>query len=157
MIGTALGVQASVWKHCRVVRRGDVDLAVLLMEGEAEDRTNGGGLAEDALHRVALSRGLALATDLDHLDLRPVLGWRVAVDQAGAVTLEWPHLHPLLSAAPLDLPPGWLAAAVQQRLVVVVAGYGLSLLHPAADVLAARLARAAREGALAAGAVDCVT
>lgn len=152
MIDTELHVQASLWKHGR---SHDTDLAVLVMEGEAPDRTNGGGaLVEDALFRVALARGLALATDLDHLDLRPVPGWRVVIDEAGAVTLEWPQPHPLLSAAPVDLPPGWVAAATEPRMVVVLAGYGLGLSGPVSDLLAARLARAAYTGDLAAGAIN---
>jgi hypothetical protein len=188
MIGTALHVMASVWKHCqvreahdhgRVTRavvghpngeehggwlathtgmRGhwsrDTNLAVLVMEGESTNRTNGGAPVVDALYMAVLTRGLGLATDLDHLDLRPVLGWRVVVDKAGAVTVEWPHTHPLIHAAPVDLPTGWLEAAADLRLVVVVAGYGLNLAAPAPEMLGTRLERAAENGALAAGAVE---
>jgi hypothetical protein len=132
----------------------DTDLAVLVMEGEAADRTNGGAAVEDALYEAALARGLALTTDLDHLDLRPLPGWRVVVDGTGALTVEWPHAHPLLDAAPVDLPSGWLDAVTALRLVVVVAGHGLGLSAPTAGLLAPRLANAAMAGALAAGAVD---
>lgn len=151
MIGTELHVQASLWKHRRT---RDTDLAVLVMEGEAPDRTNGGAPVEDALFRVALAQGLGLATDLDHLDLRPVPGWRVVIDEAGAVTVEWPQPHPLLYAAPVDLPPGWVEAATEPRLVIVLAGYGLGLSLPGSDLLAARLAKAAYAGDLAGGAIN---
>ena len=170
MVGTALHVQASVWKRCQVRERNfhgrlsravvtsqgvhwrhswshDADLAVLVMEGEMADRTN--RPVADALYWAALTRGLALATDLDHLDLRPVPGWHALFD-AGAVTIEWPHPRPLLRAAPVDLPAGWLDAATALRLVVLVAGYGLGL---GAGHLADRLSQAAHAGALAAGAV----
>jgi hypothetical protein len=131
----------------------DTNLAVLVMEGQAADA---GVQVVDALYLAVLTRGLSLATDLDHLDLRPVLGWRVVVDRAGAVTVEWPHTHPLIHAAPVDLPTGWLAAAADLRLVVVVAGYGLNLATPDPEVLGARLERASQSGALAAGAVESI-
>jgi hypothetical protein len=179
VVGTELHVQASVWRRCQVRERKfhgrvsrtvvgsrvphwghswshDADLAVLVMEGEAPDRTNGGAPVQDALYWAVLTRGLALATDLDHLDLRPTPGWHALFD-AGAVTVEWPHTHPLLRSVPVDLPAGWLGAATALRLVIVVAGYGLGL-HavsgpPDDDHLAARLDHAAHTGALAAGAV----
>lgn len=163
MLDTELHVQVSVWKRCQVKERrhrGRVssavvgppdgrsthaaDLAVLVMEGEVVDRSNGSAPAVDALYWAALSRGLALATDLDLLDLRPVLGWQVVIDGTGAVTVNWTDVHPLLTTAPVDLPPGGLAAATALHLVVVVAGYGLSLSSPD---LAPRLTRAAWAGA----------
>lgn len=151
MIGTELHVQASLWKHRRA---HEGDLAVLVMEGAAPDRTNGGAPVEDALFQVVLAQGLGLATDLDHLDLRPVPGWRVVIDETGAVTLEWPQPHPLLYAAPVDLPQGWVEAATEPRLVIVLAGYGLGLSVPVSDLLADRLARAAYAGDLAGGAIN---
>lgn len=170
MVGTELHVRASLWKHCWIRERRDhagraivpsghghldrdTDLAVLVMEGEAPDRTNGGAPVRDALYRAVQARGLAMTTDLDHLDLRPRVGWRVVVGAADAITVEWPHAHPLLYTALVDLPVGWLDAATELRVVVVVAGYGLSLSASGAEHLAPRLERAARAGALAAGAV----
>lgn len=179
MIGTELHVQASIWKRCQVRERRDhgrvcravvsshaqpagwwhthmnhwshdTDIAVLVMEGET---ASGDESVVDALYSAVLTRGLALVTDLDHLDLRPAPGWRVEIDEAGTVTVEWPHTHPLLRTAPVDLPPGWCEAAAQLRLVVVIAGYGLDLAAPAAGLLASRLEHAARAGAVAAGAV----
>lgn len=171
MIGTALHVQASIWKHCQVRERRDhgrvsravvgaapggwwhthlnhwshdADLPMLVMAGETAG-------VEDAFYSAALTRGLSLTTDLDHLDLRPAPGWRVEIDESGALTVEWPHPRPLLRAAPVDLPPGWLDAAAELRLVVVVAGYGLHLSAP--EPLAPRLIHAAHTGTLAAGAV----
>ncbi|MFL6121027.1 hypothetical protein [Actinophytocola sp.] len=179
MTGTELRVQASLWKRCQVRERHfhgqvsravvgapggthwwhtwahDADLALLVMEGEAADRARGGTALADALYWAVLTRGLALATDLDHLDLRPRPGWHALFD-AGSVTVEWPHTRPLLHAVPVDLPAGWLAAATALRLVVVVAGYGLGLdaeRDPVGDHLADRLTRAAHVGALAVGAV----
>lgn len=171
MLGTELHVQASLWKHCWIRERSDrghvrravvppghghwareTDLAVLVMAGEAPGRTTGGAPVADALCLAVQARGLAMTTDLDHLDLRPRPGWRVVVDEDGAVTVEWPHTHPLLSTAPVELPAGWREAAAQLRVVVVVAGTGRALSTPAGEHLAPRLDRAARAGALAAGA-----
>lgn len=158
VVGHPDGEEHAGWWVANTGLRGhwsrDTNLAVLVMEGEAADRTNGGPPVVDALYLAVLTRGLGLATDLDHLDLRPVQGWRVLVDASCAVTVEWPHVHPLIHAAPVDLPPGWLEAAADLRLVVVVAGYGLHLATPAPEVLGARLERAAQSGALAAGAVE---
>ncbi len=151
MDGTELHVQADIWK-----RRHD-EVAVLLMEGEAPDRSNGGGVAVDALYRVALARGLPFTTDLDRLSLRPVPGWRLLIDQASAVTLMWPRFPPLLAAAPLDLPPGWGRLATQRGVVALFVGYGLGL-HEHAGAGQAQpitcLPRLAASGALAAGAVQ---
>lgn len=151
MIGTALHVKASLWRHCHVGASHDTDLAALVMEGEVPDRGNGGSPVADALYWAVLARGLGLAIDLDELDLRPVRGWRVRLDDTSALTIEWPNPHPLLSAAPVELPAGWLTAATDLRFVLVAAGYGLDL-HTNGH-LGHRLERAARAGALAAGAV----
>jgi hypothetical protein len=162
MIGTEMHVVASVWQHCQVPDRHpgrfrwsrESDLAVLVMEGEVADRLYEGALAEDALYRAVMSRGLTPTTDLDDLNLRRVFGWRVVVDEFSAVTIKWPHVHPLLTTAPVDLPEGWLEAAKDLGFVLVVAGYGLSLAGgPIDEQLSPRLERAARAGALAAGAV----
>lgn len=175
MTGTELRVQASLWKHRMVRARHDhdrtspsvvpagdrrhgrwardTDLAVLVAEGEAADRNNGGAPAIDALYRVVSARGLALVTDLDRLALRPVPGWRLTVGRADVVTLDWPHEHPLLRDAPLDLPTGWRYAATELRVVLVLAGYGLGLRAHTTGALSSRLERAARTGALVAGAV----
>ena len=48
--------------------------------------------------------------DLDHLVLAPIRGWRAHIDQAGGVTLRWPHHAPMLADLPLDLPEGCAAA-----------------------------------------------
>lgn len=151
MIGTALHVKASLWRHCHVRASHDTDLAALVMSGEVPDRGNGGALVADALYWAVLARGLRLAIDLDELDLRPVRGWRVLLDDTNALTVEWPHPHPLLGAAPVELPPGWLDAATGLGFVLVAAGYGLEL--SANGHLGHRLERAARAGALAAGVV----
>lgn len=146
MGNSELQVVAGIWR----------DIAVLVMEGEAADRTNGGGTAADALYRVTMARGLRLTTDVVHLDLRPVRGWRLVVDHADAITLTWPHRSPLLAAVPLDLPPGWRELAAERELVEVFAGYGLGMHEHAADGDAhplRHLARAAESGAVAAGSV----
>lgn len=75
----------------------------------------------------------------------------MALDEVNALTLDWPHPHPLLDTAPVELPPGWLDAAVDLGFVLVAAGYGLALNGD--GHLGHRLERAARAGALAAGAV----
>lgn len=146
MQGSELHAQAVVWCH------REPCLPVLVMEGEAPDRTNGGAIAVDALHRVALATGLRLTTDLDHLQLRPLAGWRMLIDDADRVTLRWPRFRPLLDKAPLDLPSGWLRIATTAHVALVFAGYGLGL-HGGGTGLGRRLLCAAEVGALAAGAV----
>lgn len=153
MQGSELHAEAGVWRDHRGF------LAALLMEGEAPDRTNGGALEPDALYRVVLARGLRLTTDLDHLDQRPVPGWRLLVERDGALTLSWPHVHPLLDHVPLDLPDGWLRLAQDRHLVIVFVGWGLGmheLAHSDADEDAHPLRNvwhAAETGVLATGAV----
>lgn len=141
MNGSALHVQAGVWAN------GSGDHAVLCMEGEAPDRTNGGHLMADALYRVTLAKGLRLTTDLEHLDLRPIRGWWVSVDRDGALTLEWPRFKPLFEHAPVELPGEWLKVADGDHFVVVFVGYGLGA-HPMHE-----LEHAAETGALASGVV----
>lgn len=141
MSNSELHVEAGLWHG----------MAVLVMEGEATDRT--GRHRTDALYRVVLARGLRLTTDVDLLDPRPVRGWRLVVADAGAVTLTWPHHSPLLSAAPLDLPPGWREAVAVREVVTVFAGYGLGMHRPAAQPLR-HLHTAATRGALAAARVS---
>jgi len=144
MSTTQLYVAAAIWR----------DTAALVMEGSAEDRANGGGPATDALYRVALARGLRLTTDVVHLDPRPLPGWRVLVDETGAITLSWPHRSPLLSAVPLQLPPGWTELAADREAVQIFAGHGLGMREPGDDARPLRnLVRAAESGDVAAGAV----
>lgn len=137
----ALHVQAGVWEN-----HGGSH-AVLCMEGEAPDPTNGGGVIADALYRVALACGLRHTTDLDNLDLRPTPGWSITVDRGGALTLEWPQFRPLFEHVPVELPDGWLTVADGDEFVLVFVGYGLGE-HPISN-----LQHAAEVGALAAGVV----
>lgn len=150
MKGSELHAEAGVWEN----HVGP--MAALLMEGEARSRSNGGALEPDALYRVVLASGLRLTTDLDHLDQRPIPGWRLLVDPDGALTLNWPHFQPLLDHARLDLPHGWLRLADDQHLVVVFVGWGLGMHEHAHDDEAHPLRQvwgAAETGALAFGAV----
>lgn len=149
MHDSELHAQAVLWCHRRPCR------PVLVMEGEAPVRTDDCAIAADALFRVALRFGLRLTTDLNHLQLRPVAGWRMLIDDTARVTLWWPRFHPLLEKAPLGLPTGWLDIATTQHVAFVFAGYGLGLHgHPAGNAgLEQRLLQAAEVGALASGAV----
>ncbi|HEU5471609.1 MAG TPA: hypothetical protein VFV67_13225 [Actinophytocola sp.] len=150
MPDSELHMQASLWngKHGRT--------AVLVMEGAARDRSDGGGVAVDALHRIALARGLRLTTDLDRRDTRPVGGWRVRIDRIHAVTVEWPHHRPLVDGVPLDLPSGWLRTASGAGELLLLVGYGLGL-RTGTGRLSAQLERACRDGALVAGTVPLLT
>jgi hypothetical protein len=145
MGATELHAQASLW----LGRAGRT--AVLLMEGQARDRS-GDGMIIDALHQVALARGLRLTTDLGRRDPRPTPGWRVHVDHDRTVTVEWPGVRPLLDRAPLELPAGWLRAAVGAGRITLIVGYGLALRAAAhGRRLSARLESAARDGQIATG------
>lgn len=153
MMGAELHVQAGVWVNGR-------EHAALFMEGESLDRANGGGVMSDALHRVVLARGLHLTTDLDHLDFRPVHGWRVWLDDARTVTLEWPRFRPLFDHAPLDLPEDWTQAAKDEGFVVLFAGYGMGIHEHLGDGEShpvRHLQHAAEMGALASGVVPVST
>lgn len=150
MNGSELHAQAGIWQY------HETGMAVLFMEGEALDRSNGNGLAVDALYRVVLARGLRLTTDLEHLAPWPVPGWWLQIDTTGAVTLTWPHFRPLLDHVPLDLPLGWLRMATGCGMVEVFVGHHLGLHEHARDGAAhpaELLEHAAESGALAAGAV----
>ncbi|MGB3442481.1 MAG: hypothetical protein WBA97_27385 [Actinophytocola sp.] len=145
-MNSELHVQAGLW-------HGN---AVLFLEGEAPDRRTGGGMAEDALYQVALRGGLRLTTDLALLDPRPVRAWRVVIDDDHQVTLEWPHHRPLFDHIPLDLPEGWLPTATETGVVLLFAGYGLSMREHATDGEShplRHMEHVAYTGALAAGAV----
>jgi hypothetical protein len=147
MNGNELHAKACVWEENSGVR-----IAVLVMEGEAIDWVNGGGVAFDALYRVVLARGLHLTTDLDHRDRRPLPGWRVRVDDDRTVTIDWPRLHPLVDHAPVDLPRGWLRTAIGTGTVELVVGYGLGLRDDTYRGLS-QVEHAAEIGSIAAGTV----
>jgi hypothetical protein len=150
MATSELHVQPVVWSY-----RGE-RFAALFLEGEAPDRSNDGGLRADALFRVAFASGLRLTTDLDHLSLAPTSGWRAHLDEAGGLTLRWPHHTALLVDVALDPPDGWAQAAMGHGHVFVFVGYGLGLHEHAGDGAAhpvARMRRIAETGALAAGVV----
>ena len=128
------------------------------MQGEAPDRTNGGGMMPDALYQVALARGLRFTTDLDHLDSRPVRGWRLRLDEEHALTLEWPHFQPLLNHIPLDLPNGWEAVAAETGQAILFVGYGLGMNNGNGNGhTSLHLEHAAETGALASGVVPVLT
>lgn len=105
MHAMTLHAQADLWQHRTAT------FAALFMEGEMwssdteADRT-------DVLFSAVMNRGLRLATDLPRLALRPRRGWAIHLNPAGALTLTWPHVQPLLLDAPLNLPP---AGARQQQ------------------------------------------
>lgn len=143
---TELHAQAAVWTLDG--RR----LAVLLLECEAPDRATG-GMVSGALLAAVRARGLRLITDPDQLPLWPIPGWRIHLDDADALTLNWPHSTPLLAAAQVRLPDGWRSAANDLGAVIVFAGRGLGLHERRADGLAhaTQNLRTAAENGLAAG------
>jgi hypothetical protein len=147
MSSCKLHVQASLWET------GADRTPVLVMEGEAADRDNGGDLLPDALYRVVLARGLHLTTDLVHLDQRPVLGWRLRIEPDSTMTLTWPRFHPLLDHAPLDLPKGWLRLAAIAGQIQLFVGYHLGMADGTQAHPLTHLEHAAESGALVSGAL----
>jgi hypothetical protein len=150
MPAMTLHAQADLWQH-----GGGVTYAALFMEGDMRspdtevDRT-------DVLLSAVLHRGLRLATDLPRLALGPHPGWAIRLDPAGALTLTWPHVQPLLLDAPLNLPAGWPEAAAQHGLILLFVGDSLGLRDPAEAHQAnpgQRAPQAAQRGELAAGAI----
>ncbi len=149
MHAITLHAQADLWQH------GAVTFAALFMEGEMRspdneiDRTN-------VLLYAVMNRGLYLATDLPRLALGPRPGWAVHLNPAGALTLTWPHVQPLLLNAPLNLPTGWREAAAEHGLVLLFVGEKLGLREHTEGHQADpgnRSPQAAERGELAAGAI----
>jgi hypothetical protein len=144
-----LHAQADLWQH------GAATFAALFMEGEIwsldneVDRTG-------VLFSAVMNRGLPLATDLARLALGPRRGWAVHLNSAGALTLTWPHVQPLLLDAPLNLPTGWREAAAEHSVVLLFVGDRLGLRDHTEGHQAnpgKRSPQAAQRGELAAGAI----
>lgn len=149
MHAMTLHAQADLWRH------GAVTFAALFMEGEIRSPGNKVGRT-DVLFYAAMNRGLPLVTDLPRLVLRPRRGWAVHLNPAGALTLTWPHVKPLLLDAPLNLPAGWRAAAAEHGLVLLFIGDRLGLREHTESHQAnpgKRSPQAAERGALAAAAI----
>ncbi len=151
MHAMTLHAQADLWQH------GTATFAALFMEGEMRspdaeaDRT-------DVLFSAVMNRGLRLATDLPRLALRPRRGWTIHLNPAGALTLTWPHVQPLLLDAPLNLPTGWREAAAEHGLVLLFVGARLGLRDHTEghqSNLGQQSTQAAERGELAVGAIAC--
>ena len=120
MPAMTLHAQADLWQH-----GGGVTFAALFMEGDMRAPDN--EVDRTVLLYAVLNRGLRLATDLPRLALGPHPGWAIRLNPAGAVTLTWPHVQPLLLDAPLHLPDGWPQAAAEHGLVLLFVGDSLGL------------------------------
>jgi hypothetical protein len=149
MQAMTLHAQADLWHH------GAATFAALFMEGDMRspdteaDRT-------DVLLSAVMNRGLRLTTDLPRLALGPRPGWAIHLNPAGALTLTWPHVQPLLLDAPLNLPTGWREAAAEHGLVLLFVGEGLGLREHTENHQTnpgKRSPQAAERGELAAGAI----
>jgi len=149
MHAMTLHAQAGLWQH------GPATFAALFMEGEMRSPDTEADRTGVLLYAV-MNRGLRLATDLPRLVLRPRRGWAIHLNPAGALTLTWPHIQPLLLDAPLNLPIGWREAAADHGLVLLFVGDSLGLRDPTKDHQTnpgQRSAQAAERGELAAGAI----
>ena len=149
MHAMTLHAQADLCQH------GAATFAALFMEGEMRSPDNQTDRTGVLLYAV-MNRGLRLATDLPRLALGPRPGWAIRLNPAGAVTLSWPHVQPLLLDAPLHLPTGWRQAAAEHGLVLLFVGDGLGLRDHTKDHQTnpgKRSAQAAERGELAAGAI----
>ncbi|MGH3433866.1 MAG: hypothetical protein ACRDQB_13620, partial [Thermocrispum sp.] len=143
-----MSIAAELHVQPAVLREHGRRFAALFLEGESP------GFADGAV-MVARARGLPMITDPELTPLRPIRGWHVTVDPPGLVTVAWPHPTPLIAAAELNLPGGWLEAADEHRIVLLFAGQGLGLHEHAGggQAHAGRLLdRIAADGALVAGA-----
>ncbi len=149
MRAMTLHAQADLWQH------GAVTFAALFMEGEMQSPDNEVDRTDVLLYAV-MNRGLRLATDLPRLALGPRPGWAIHLNPAGALTLTWPHVQPLLLDVPMNLPTGWREAAAEHSLVLLFVGDGLGLRERAEGNQTnpgQRSSRAAERGELAAGAI----
>lgn len=153
MHAMTLHAQADLWQH------GAATFAALFMEGEIQSPDNEVDRTDVLLYAV-MNRGLPLATDLLQLALSPRPGWAIRLNTAGALTLTWPHVQPLLLDAPLNLPTGWREAAERHGLVLLFVGDQLGLLDQTEGHQAnpeQRSPQAAERGELAAGAITLST
>lgn len=144
-----LHAQADLWQH------GAATFAALFMEGEVRSPDNDVDRT-DVLFSAVMNRGLPLATDLPRLALGVRPGWAIHLDPAGALTLTWPHVQPLLLDAPLHLPTGWREAAAEHGLVLLFVGDRLGLREHTEGHQTdpgQRSPQAAERGELAAGAI----
>jgi hypothetical protein len=144
-----LHAQADLCQH------GAATFAALFMEGEIRSPDNEVDRSDMLLYAV-MNRGLPLATDLPRLALGPRPGWSIHLTPAGALTLTWPHVQPLLLDAPVDLPTGWREAAAEQGLVLLFVGDRLGLRDHTEGQQSnpgQRSHQAAERGELAAGAI----
>ena len=149
MHAMTLHAQADLWQH------GAATYAALFMEGDMRSPDNEVDRTDVLLYAV-FNRGLRLATDLPRLALEPRPGWAIRLNPAGAVTLTWPHVQPLLLDAPLHLPDGWPQAAAEHGLVLLFVGDSLGLRDHTQGHQSnpgQRSPQAAERGQLAAGAI----
>jgi hypothetical protein len=149
MPAMTLHAQADLWQH------GTATFAALFIEGDMRSPDNETDRTGVLLYAV-MNRGLRLATDLPRLALLPRPGWAIHLNPAGALTLTWPHLQPLLLDAPMNLPTGWREAAAEHGLVLLFVGESLGLRDDTKDHQTnpgQRSAQAAERGELAAGAI----
>ncbi len=147
MDGNQIRFQGIVWKS------GEREFAALLMDGHS---THEGNRVPDALLRASQARGLPLTTDIRRVPLKPVPGWRIEVTFEDSVhgprprlTVQWPHIRPLVSHTGVDLPRRWQELAVTRRVGLLLVGCDLV----ADGNPPSRVARLAETGALAAGVV----
>lgn len=149
MHAMTMHAQAVLWQH------GAATFAALFVEGELRSPDNEGDHTTVLLSAV-MNRGLRLATDLSRLALGPRPGWAVHLNSAGALTLTWPHVQPLLLDAPLSFPAGWREAAAEHGLVLLFVGKSLGLREHTQDHQTnpgQRSSHAAERGELAAGTI----
>jgi hypothetical protein len=144
-----LHAQADLWQHRTAT------FAALFVEGDMRSPDTEAD-RRDVLLSAVMNRGLRFATDLPRLPLAPRPGWAVHLNPAGALTLTWPHVQPLLLDAPLNLPTGWRAAAAEHGLVLLFVGASLGLREHTKGHQTnpgQRSLQAAERGELAAGAI----
>jgi hypothetical protein len=149
MHAMTLHAQADLWHHRAAT------FAALFMDGEMRSPGTGADRT-DVLFYAVMNRGLRLTTDLLRPALDPRPGWALQLNPAGALTLTWPHVQPLLLNAPLDLPTGWREAAAEHGLVLLFVGDSLGLGKQTEDHQSTpgqRSLQAAERGKLAAGAI----
>lgn len=149
MYTMTLHAQADLWQQ------GTATFAALFMESDMRSSDNEVDRS-DVLLDAVMNRGLRLAADLSRLALGPRRGWAVHLNPAGALTLTWPHIQPLLLDAPMNLPTGWREAAAQHGLVLLFVGDSLGLRDNTKGQQTSpgkRSLQAAERGDLAAGAI----
>lgn len=135
LVETDLNVRSAVWKF------GDDAYAVLFCE-DANDTVVLTGTDDEisAIFSVVHKYGLPWLQPTTGLRLDMVENWKISLDRSGQLTIDWPAptKEPFLTVGTLRHPPGWLDAAQETGVVILLCcrSFGAIEFRDLGDVLA---------------------